>query len=181
MFARANCTIISPEHVDEYDCPIRNEPRNRGNYISGYIIFKQDIPKLTLELRVQMPSLKSPASNTTEFFKFRLNGCQVSSYKNSNPIVTAVLKKLKSGGNFNGCPLKAVGSLFYFVVKVKSILPNFQNKNYTVRYFALNPDYFPPFTPEITFAATLNLYIEKTHLIAANIVAKLVKKNAKSH
>ncbi|XP_073838106.1 uncharacterized protein [Musca autumnalis] len=159
MFNYSNCTIINEDYVGAFGCPLHAEPRNRGNYLSGFVSFKRDINKILLDFRVQMPSMNNSTSVATDLLKFRIDGCHLSGYKAPNPIVESIVRKLKSGGNFAGCPLKA-------------------NFNFTVRYFALNPDYFPPITPEMTFSATMNFFTEKTHLLSAKVEARVVKKKA---
>ncbi|XP_061386539.1 uncharacterized protein LOC133321465 [Musca vetustissima] len=165
LFIRSNCSALNREYVEAFGCPLRNESRNRGNYLSGYCVFKRNITKMMLEFRIQMPTMTTNNNNVTnvsrDLLKFRADGCHLATYKAPNPIVESIIKKLRGSGNFAGCPLKA-------------------NFNYTVKYFALNPDYFPPITPEMTFSATMNMFSEKFHLLSGHVEARVVKKRGKS-
>uniref|UniRef100_A0A1I8N5M4 Uncharacterized protein n=1 Tax=Musca domestica TaxID=7370 RepID=A0A1I8N5M4_MUSDO len=142
LFNYSNCTTMSHEYVKDFGCPLLAEPRNRGNYLTAYMTLSKDVHKMLLEFRIQVLTTTNATGFATDLLKFRIDGCHVDNYKAPNPIVESMLKKFRSSGNFNGCPLKA-------------------NFNYTIKYFALNPDYFPPITPEMTFSAIMNMYSEK--------------------
>lgn len=106
LFSKANCTNWNTNYVAEYNCNLLQLPKNRGNYISGNILFKKDITKIILDFRVNLPSV---GKTDTELLKFRLNGCQLATFRANNPILSSIVKKLRSSGNFPGkCPLKAV-------------------------------------------------------------------------
>ncbi|XP_061395031.1 uncharacterized protein LOC133330606 [Musca vetustissima] len=160
LFIQANCSVLNHEYVEDFGCPLRNESRNRGNYLSGFVVLKKEINKMMLEFRIQMPTINN-SNFARDMLKFRVDGCHLATYKAPNPIVESIIKKLRGSGNFAGCPLRA-------------------NFTYTVKYFALNPDYFPPITPEMTFSATLNMFTEKLQLISSQIEARVIKKKRKS-
>ncbi|XP_019891870.2 uncharacterized protein LOC109612341 [Musca domestica] len=161
LFNYSNCTTMSHEYVKDFGCPLLAEPRNRGNYLTAYMTLSKDVHKMLLEFRIQVLTTTNATGFATDLLKFRIDGCHVDNYKVPNPIVESMLKKFRSSGNFNGCPLKA-------------------NFNYTIKYFALNPDYFPPITPEMTFSAIMNMYSEKVHFISGKVEARVVKKKRKS-
>ncbi|KAI8115862.1 hypothetical protein CVS40_11988 [Lucilia cuprina] len=155
IFNKSNCSVINSEYVIGYHCPIVQLPRNLGNYISGYVMYRKNITKLLIDFRVHMIHTDKA---DVEVMKIKVDGCKLSTFKSSNPVVSAILKKLRYGGNFpKSCPFLA-------------------NVNYTVAHFALNPDYFPPYTPEMNFSTKVNMYMGKIHLISSEIHASVIKK-----
>ncbi|XP_065359879.1 uncharacterized protein LOC135953801 [Calliphora vicina] len=155
IFNKSNCSVTNAEYVIGYECPIVQLPRNQGNYISGYVMYRKNITKLLIDFRVHMIQV---GKADVEVMKLKVDGCKLSTFKSSNPVVSAILKKLRYGGNFpKSCPFMA-------------------NVNYTVAHFAMNPDYFPPITPEMNFSTKVNMYMGKIHLISAEIHASIIKK-----
>lgn len=104
------CNILSKPHVNFFNCTLENLPRNRGNYATVKIQFRQDIVKILLDFRVSMPNSDN---KDMDLIKFRSDGCRISKYKSSNPIITAMTKQIYQSANFPGdCPLKAVSFPF---------------------------------------------------------------------
>lgn len=69
-------------------------------------MYRKNITKLLIDFRVHMLQM---GKADMEVLKMKVDGCKLSTYKSSNPVVAAILKKLRYGGNFpEHCPFLAV-------------------------------------------------------------------------
>ena len=117
-----------------------------------------------------------------DLIKFRTDGCRISKYKSANPVISALSKQLYQSANFpDSCPLKAVSNfcdILYITNKLNDIERKyvFQNVTYNVNHLSLNPDYFPGYTPEMSFTIKFSMYTGKVHLLDSSLVASVIKK-----
>lgn len=58
-------------------------PRNRGNYISGFVMYRKNITKLLIDFHVHMLQW---GKADKEVLKVKVDGCKLSTYKTSNPV-----------------------------------------------------------------------------------------------
>lgn len=147
--------------------------------MTAIIQFSQDIPKVLLDFRVSMPKNDN---KDMDLIKFRSDGCHITKYKSANPVITAISKQLYQSANFpDSCPLKAVSNFCdtrYILNNLNDIECKyvFQNVTYNVNNLSLNPDYFPGYTPEMSFTIKFSIYTGRVHLLASSLVASVIKK-----
>lgn len=168
---------MDPNTINLFVCPIIEMPKNRGNYLRVCFMSKRVIDNLIMDFTASTPG---PKMKKVDFLKFRTDACKLSTFQSKNPMVASIFKNLVRGDNFpKGCPLQAV-SICLIYGKFKdflSIFLFFQNFTYIMAHFALNPDYFPPYTPEMNFTTKMNIFVDKKQIIYASMEARIVKRN----
>lgn len=88
-------------------CPIKEMPKNRGNYLQVHFMPKQNISGIIMDFTISMPQQNK--QKHVDFLKFRTDACKLSSFQSKNPMVAAIFKNLVKGDNFpKTCPLLAV-------------------------------------------------------------------------
>lgn len=93
--------------MSSFDCPIKEFPKNRGNYLQVHFMPKQDINSIVLDITLSM--LGPHHNKNVDFLKFRTNACKLDTFRSKNPIVAAIFRNLVKGDNFSkSCPLYAV-------------------------------------------------------------------------
>ncbi|XP_030379214.1 uncharacterized protein LOC115627593 [Scaptodrosophila lebanonensis] len=140
-WVRCNCTPIDLERIAIFTCGIEEIPKRQGNFLNSLLVLENDLHRFLVEVTVELPLQQR--HQRQQLFKGRINGCQLMGYQSKSRVLNAVLKKLVQSGNYpKQCPLLA-------------------HVNYTSTHFTLNPDHFPPYTPDMKFITKLEFYADK--------------------
>ncbi|XP_022212789.1 uncharacterized protein LOC111067791 [Drosophila obscura] len=137
-------------------------PKRQGNFLNTRLLFNRPVPKMWVELSVGQISGSGSSKDRPipNLLKVRVDACQLSGFRSKNRILNAVLGKLLQSGNYpKNCPLLG-------------------NVNYTSTHFALNPDHFPAYMPDMKFNTKLVFYQSKNiTLIRASVDAEVVRRS----
>ncbi|XP_068142204.1 uncharacterized protein [Drosophila tropicalis] len=133
--------------------------KKQGNFLNTRWNLRRPVPKMWVELSVGMP--KERGGGIQQLFKVRVDGCHLCDYRSKNRVMNAVIKKLLQSGNYpRSCPL----------------LPNV---NYTSIRFALNPDHFPAYMPDMKFNTKIDFYADKNvPLIKASANVEVIRRQS---
>ncbi|XP_016970357.2 uncharacterized protein LOC108038140 [Drosophila rhopaloa] len=154
-----NCSVIDPTTAEVFKCDIVEMPRKQGNFLNTFLLLRRPVPKMWVELSVgQIADRKDRF--VQQLLKIRVDGCHLIGFRSKNRIINAIIKKLLQSGNYpDSCPLLA-------------------NVNYTSTRFALNPDHFPAYMPEMKFNTKLVFQLGRnTGLIRASVDAEVMRRS----
>ncbi|XP_037956252.1 uncharacterized protein LOC119685913 [Teleopsis dalmanni] len=145
LWTKANCSVTDPYYVAEFSCEIIPLPKEKSNYLDPAIRFSRDIKQLVLDFRIVM---ERGNQKNFELLKFKADGCNILNKQAKNPIMNAMFKRVFQASNFpSRCPIKG-------------------NITYKTDKFAIDPESFPMYTPEMNFTTKLYFYSEKKTLMA---------------
>ncbi|EDX00041.2 uncharacterized protein LOC6539754 [Drosophila yakuba] len=154
-----NCSVIDPTTAEVFKCDIVEMPKKQGNFLNTLLRLRRSIPKMWVELSVgQLANRKDRILQ--QLFKIRVDGCHLIAFRSKNRVLNAVLQKLLQSGNYpDACPL-------------------LENVNYTSTRFALNPDHFPAYMPDMKFNTKLVFQLSRSMgLIRASVDAEVMRRS----
>nr|XP_036670554.1 uncharacterized protein LOC108014858 [Drosophila suzukii] len=154
-----NCSVVDPTTAEVFKCDIVEMPKKQGNFLNTLLLLRRPIHKLWVELSVGQIA-KRKDRFVQQLLKIRVDGCNLIGFQSKNRILNAVLKKLIQSGNYpDSCPLLA-------------------NVNYTSTRFALNPDHFPTYMPDMKFNTKLVFQLARNiSLIRASVDAEVMRRS----
>ncbi|EDV40106.1 uncharacterized protein Dana_GF10355 [Drosophila ananassae] len=154
-----NCSVNDPATAEAFRCQIIELPKRQGNFLNTLLLLRRPVQKMWVELSVgQIGNRRDRLLQ--QLIKIRVDGCHLIKFRSKNRILNAVLRKLLQSGNYpDECPLLA-------------------NVNYTSTHFALNPDHFPAYMPDMKFNTKLVFQLSKTiTLIRASVDAEVMRRS----
>ncbi|XP_016997169.2 uncharacterized protein [Drosophila takahashii] len=154
-----NCSVNDPTTAEVFKCDIVEMPKKQGNFLNTLLLLRRPVPKMWVELSAGQIANRRDRF-LQQLLKIRVDGCHLISFRSKNRILNAVLKKLLQSGNYpDACPLLA-------------------NVNYTSTRFALNPDHFPAYMPDMKFNTKLVFQLSRNiTLIRASVDAEVMRRS----
>ncbi|XP_034658605.1 uncharacterized protein LOC117895220 [Drosophila subobscura] len=155
-----NCTAIDLATTAAFHCLIVELPKRQGNFLNTRLLLNRPVSKMWVELSVGQLSGSSKDRTVVNLLRVRVDGCRLFEFRSKNRILNAVLGKLLQSGNYpKSCPMLA-------------------NVNYTSTHFALNPDHFPAYMPDMKFNTKLVFNLGKNiTLIRASVDAEVMRRS----
>ncbi|XP_002026875.2 uncharacterized protein LOC6601844 [Drosophila persimilis] len=152
-----NCTAIDPATTAAFHCLIVELPKRQGNFLNTRLLLNRPVSKMWVDMSVGQVGGTGTVQN---LMKVRVDACHLMGFRSKNRILNAVLGKLLQSGNYpKACPLLG-------------------NVNYTSTHFALNPDHFPAYMPDMKFNTKLVFYLSKNiTLIRASVDAEVMRRS----
>ncbi|KAH8256949.1 hypothetical protein KR038_000143, partial [Drosophila bunnanda] len=153
-----NCSVIDPATAEAFTCDIVEMPKRQGNFLNTLLRLRRAVHRMWVELSVGQ-LLNRRERFVQQLLRIRVDGCHLIGFRSKNRILNAVLKKLLQSGNYpDACPLLA-------------------NVNYTSTHFALNPDHFPAYMPDMRFNTKLVFQLGRNvTLIRASVDAEVMRR-----